>query len=368
VRRGIRNLLLWAAALVIVALVGVGWFELRAMAADLSAIPEQAGASAIVPLGILGDSDSHSYQDSVSFPPGTRFGAYRAVTFQWPEVLARMLPQRFDLGAWGTRGAHRPRVAELMDRIGLGGRFPRKEDYLYNLAYSGARCESLTGINGRQAPRLVAQMDRDPDRWRKGVVVIYIGGNDFGHADSLDLLAADPMAAPVQARISACLEQFRAAIGIIRKTHPQTRIVLVGMVGDVNDASSQGRWRSATAQRNISAGFDVFDHALAAMAEADPNVAFLDIRGWFARHWGGRDEHGEPNYKAVVIGGFAVSNTAGDDPKNALIADEHAGVVWNALWAQELVSVVNAKFGAGIAPITDAEIADFIRPAIAASH
>ena len=33
-----------------------------------------------------------------------------------------------------------------------------------------------------------------------------------------------------------------------------------------------------------------------------------------------------------------VRNTVGDEPRNAVIADGHAGLVWNVLWAQSLVA------------------------------
>jgi hypothetical protein len=144
--------------------------------------------------------------------------------------------------------------------------------------------------------------------------------------------------------------------------------VLVGILGDVDDPSESQRWRSASAIRNITAGFDVFDHGLAAMASGDPRIAFADSRKWFADHWGGRDAQGQPRYKTVSIGTLVVTFSAGDDPRHALTADEHAGVVWNTLWARSLVELMNAKLSIGVPPLSDAEVEQFLRPAIAASH
>src|SRR3546814_8912268 len=57
-----------------------------------------------IPLAVLGDSDSHSYQDTISFPVSTpaRGGQFRSITLQWTEVLARMRDKDLDLGQWGT--------------------------------------------------------------------------------------------------------------------------------------------------------------------------------------------------------------------------------------------------------------------------
>ena len=55
-----------------------------------------------IALAVLGDSSSHSYQDSLSFPSGSsgRGGAFRARTFQWIEVLARLRANELNPGPW----------------------------------------------------------------------------------------------------------------------------------------------------------------------------------------------------------------------------------------------------------------------------
>ena len=78
-----------------------------------------------VPLAVVGDSDSHSYQDRLSFPEGTakRGGRYRQTTLQWDEVLARLRGGQLDLGAWGEYGTC-ARVAGLGRPLGLLLRAP----------------------------------------------------------------------------------------------------------------------------------------------------------------------------------------------------------------------------------------------------
>jgi hypothetical protein len=137
-----------------------------------------------IALAVLGDSSSHSYQDSLSFPQGSadRGGAFRARTFQWIEALARLRGNELNPGPW-VRWGRPGQVAWLRGAIGLHiGRTPRKEDYLFNFAGSGASCSDLMGgplWRRGQAPQLVELMDHNPARWRSGVIVIRIGNNDW---------------------------------------------------------------------------------------------------------------------------------------------------------------------------------------------
>lgn len=326
-------------------------------------VDERAARGATArPLAVLGDSDSHAYQDEVSFPRsgGKRGGAYRAATLQWTEVLARVRPNHFDLGEWGVWGVPRP-VARLQHLLGLQDRAPRKQDHRFNFAISGAGCETLTSGGGRQAPRLLSLMDRDPLRWQEGIVVIRIGVNDFGMDDALERLARDPADAQVRGAIERCISQIEAAIAMLRERHGGVRIVLVGIFDNANWPNYFSRWQSPGELANIARGLDVYDAALVRLAAADSRIAFFDDRRWFAQRWGGRDAHGRPAFRSVTLAsGLVVSNTMGDDPRHAVIADGHAGLIWNVLWAQSLVGLLNDRFGLGIAPLDDGEVARFV--------
>jgi hypothetical protein len=312
-----------------------------------------------VALAVLGDSDSHSFHDRVSFPPssGMRGGVFRDSTWQWTELLGRLRSNEINLGPWGTWGT-RGRIAIVREWLGLDGRAPRKEDYQYNFATSGAGCENLLTGMARQAPRLLTLMDREPQRWRNGVVVLRIGVNSFGMDDALDALARDPGAPAVQAIISQCVGYVRDTVALIHTHHPGTRIVLVGIFDNSHWPNYFGRWQSARQLDNIRQGLDRYDNALKAMAASDLRLAFFDDRAWFAQRWGGRDGRGRPAYKTVTLSsGFQVTNSKGDYPSHAVIADGHAGAAFNALWAQSLIALVNARFGFHITPISDAEVA-----------
>lgn len=319
-------------------------------------------------LGVLGDSDSAAYQDHVSFPPSGEQpgGAFHSITLQWPEAMARIRPLQVDLGEWAVWGVPRwASIARVRDGLKLPWRGPRRETHQNNLAWASG-CESLTQGPWRQAQRLVDVMDEQPRRWESGVVVIRSGVNSFGKETDLAALAADPDDPVVTSRMLDCVEQYRAAVKLIHERHPATRIVLVGIFNNADWAPYLPRWQSKREQANLNRGLDHFDKALRSMAQDDPRLAFFDDRAWFARHWGQRDpETGLPDYRAVQIGGFmSVTNTAGDNPNNAVLANLHAGLVWNLLWSQELVQLIRTRFGTRIDAISEDEIADHLKAAL----
>ena len=328
-------------------------------------------AGAVVPSGrirfaVLGDSDSQSYHDTLMLgDPGDRGGARRATTWQWTEVLARLRGDQIDLGEWGAWGTGKYR-AVFEDALGLLARTPPKDDYRYNFAVSGATCNQLMGHPLREAIRLVDLMNTEPQSWRDGIVLIRIGVNDIGAHDVLDDLSRDRNASRPGALVNGCIEAIGEAVALIRKHHPDTYVVLVGVLSNADWSAEFGNWQSAKEIANIDAGMDLFDNGLRKLASADRYVYFLDDRAWFRSLWGTRDHQGRPFYKTVYLSpGWAITNTSGDDPHNAVVSDGHAGVVWNTLWAQHLVTSLNVAFGLHIKPIADAEVISFLQPSFA---
>jgi hypothetical protein len=321
-----------------------------------------------VPFGMLGDSDTAAYQDHVNFPitgeqPG---GSFHSITLQWPEVMARIRRSQVDLGEWAVWGVWRwTAMARVRDGLQLPWRGPRRETHQNNLAWASG-CESLTSGPWRQAQRLVDVMDEQPMRWESGVVVIRSGVNSFGKGADLAALSADPDDPVVTSKMTECVGHIRAAVQIIHESHPATRIVLVGIFNNADWVSYLPLWRSKLEQANLNRGLDHFDNALRSMVADDSRLAFFDDRAFFGSHWGRRDpETGLPNYRPVQIGDvMSVTNTAGDNPENATLANLHAGLVSNLLWSQALVQLVRERFGTPIDPITDDEIAKYLRAAL----
>jgi hypothetical protein len=317
-----------------------------------------------VRLAVLGDSDSHSYQDRIRIPEGTphRGGRRRATTWQWTEMLDRMRGQHVDQGRWGIWGS-RERVARACDWAGLPGRAPRKEDYRYNFAVSGAESQDLMLGRHRQAPRLLQLMNRDPRGWQDGVVLIRIGVNSIGKAPALDRFATEGVTAAIRSEVQTAAGWILTAVDLVRTVHPHTRFVLVGILDNVDWPPYFRRWLDRRERDNIAAALDLFDTVLRATAARDSRIAFVDDRAWFRRWWGARSSDGRPAYRCVSLGGRAtVSNTQGDGPVHAVLADGHAGTVWNGLWARNLVTVLNTSFGAGVPPISIEEIAVAVDP------
>src|SRR5471032_758450 len=171
-----------------------------------------AVGSAVLPgrirFAVLGDSDSQSYHDTLeSADPGRRGVSYRATTWQWTEVLARLRGDQIDLGEWGAWGTGMYR-AYFDEAFSLLARTPPKDDYRYNFAVSGAFCSQLMGHQLRQAVRLVDLMNTEPQAWRDGIVLIRIGVNDVGGHDVLDELSRDPAAPHPKALIDACIGEI----------------------------------------------------------------------------------------------------------------------------------------------------------------
>lgn len=336
----------------------------------LSAVMDSADGSisttshSTIPLAILGDSDSHSYQDRLAFgnDPQARGSTYRSMTFNWPEMLAQLRGKQLDLGKWGIWGNRRELFALIREVFGMPARLPRKEDYRHNFAISGAICSDLMTGRYRQAPRLLSLMDLEPERWRNAIVVIRIGVNSFGGGRSLDALADDPATPDVLATMDTCVQYIQQAVDLISERHPHTRFVLVGIFNNAHWPKNLEKWQSHAQLTHISMGLDHFDHALRALAGAAPKQRlFFDDRAWFKHLWGTRNPAGKPSYRTVDLGGkLQVTNTAGDEPWHSVVQDGHAGTVWNGLWAQALIDQLNVHFELGIEPISTEEILEAI--------
>lgn len=71
---------------------------------------------------------------------------------------------------------------------------------------------------------------------------------------------------------------------------------------------------------------------------------------------------GRPAYRdAVPADGILVALSEGDAPSNAVLADGHAGLAWNAMWAASLLEAIRARWNAGPPPISREEIGTLIR-------
>jgi hypothetical protein len=315
-----------------------------------------------VPFAVIGDSDSHAYQDRITFPDGgpERGGARRGHTLQWTEVLSRLRSEEIDPGAWGEWGM-RGRWAGVLERFGIERRSPRKQDHEFNYAWSGARCADLIEGAGRQAPRLAARMADQPDAWRDGVVVIRIGINDLGTHEALQDFAREGDGEANRRRVDRCLAFIDQALREIAGVQPDVHVLLVGVLDNVDWPRRRHEYVDPVQRQRIAAMLDRFDDGLRAMAAASPKRAFFDDRDFYRRLVGARAADGGSAYRDIAVrdAAGAVAWVTRFDEGDALdrlyLADGHAGTVLNAHWAQAFVATLHDAFDLPLSPITDAE-------------
>ncbi|MDX2184077.1 MAG: GDSL-type esterase/lipase family protein [Gemmatimonadaceae bacterium] len=312
-------------------------------------------------IGVLGDSDSHSYRDVLWMPPGpgVRGGERRAQTLQWTDALARLRPE-LDLGAFGEYGWS-PRVARVASWFGMTLRSPTKQDYEHVFALSGAGCSSLAARWTGQTQHLLHRIARDSAGWRHGVVVIRIGINDLGTEAFLDSVARGDAAALAEARVDACTAAIATATRAIRQQAPTVRVVLVGLADNRHWPPLHAKWQDASATARLVAMLDRYDGALAGLAAADPAIRLFDDRRFFESRWGGRTLDGRAAYHAAAVAGLTVTPTQGDELPHAVLRDGHAGTVVNVLWAQALVALLREAWQVPVAEISDADVARLLR-------
>ena len=317
-------------------------------------------------LAILGDSDSHGYQDRVWFRAGTglRGGPGRAFTLQWTEALARLRGDQLDLGRVRRCGVRRP-IARWAGRLGLGLRTPRKHDHEHNFAFSGAACADLVEGSAAQVPALLRQVRSAAATWRDGVVVVRVGIVDLGSRSRLEQMAADPDSSAVRGVVDGCLEHVREAVARLRDAHPGVGLVLVGVLDNVDHPPQLPRFRDPDGLQNISRALDRYDDGLRALVDGDPRGAFFNDRAWFRGLWGGRDASGAPAYRSVSLGSYAVDHRAADDPLASVLSDGHAGLAWNLRWCQALARCLATDLGFPVRAIDDGELGRFFDEQVA---
>jgi hypothetical protein len=189
-----------------------------------------------------------------------------------------------------------------------------------------------------------------------------MGGNDIGNLPMLKLMANDPTAPAVKERSANCVERIQETIHLLRAVQPSLRFVIASPTSDNDDPHNFALWRSAREQANLAQGFSYLQNALRAMAAPDAAFHYIDDAQWLRNRWGARDASGKPDYKTVRIGdALEVTNTAGDDPRNAILDDDHAGLAFNALYAQFLVDELNSAWKLDLPPISEGELSKFLK-------
>ena len=272
-------------------------------------------------IGVLGDSYSDEYQ---FYPPD------RSKARNWVEILAST--RDLDFGPFSAD-----------DRGG-----PRGAGYAYNWALSGATSDDLLATG--QHTGLASQVAAGKVQF----VWIFVGGNDFLHALDSPRPEAELRRVPERA-----LANIREAIGTILAASPDVKIVAATVPDLANLPEVEGWIRSGRLPRArievASVAIAELNDRLRSFLAGNPRVALLDLD--LASRLGSLlGRRGIP-----VAGHKLVRTRAGDDLDSFFLADgRHPGLLAQGLLARAFVNTLNAKFAAGIRPMTDTDLLRFV--------
>lgn len=290
---------------------------IRMLAILLAAAAAQAQAGTPRGIGVLGDSYSDEYQF---------YAPDRAAARNWVEILAQTRGLNF--GEFDARGR-----AE-----------PRNQGYAYNWARSDANTDDL--IRTGQHTGLAEQVARGEVE----IAVVFIGGNDFIHA----MKTPDP-AADLAERFPRSLANYRTAVRTLLDASPAARLVLV-TVPDIRNLPEfagpirEGRIPAHLADR-FTRAIRQFNAQVRAFAAEGPRVAIIDLDLMTRAAT-------LVSLETVLVAGRKLDRLGyGNDLDHFFLADvRHPGTLGQSLLAKLVVETINARFGAGVAPLDDREV------------
>jgi phospholipase/lecithinase/hemolysin len=271
-------------------------------------------------IGVLGDSYSDEYQ---FYPP------HRSTARNWVEILAAT--RGLDFGRFSTQSRGEP----------------RNQGFEYNWARSDATTDDMI-VTG-QHTGLAAQVARGA----VNLVVVFIGGNDFINA----MKSSDPAAAfqRVGPRAEANLE---LAVATILKAHRDVKVVIM-TVPDIRDLPEfrvpllAGHLPLAHAEA-ATATIRRYNARIRALAAREPRLAVVDF-DLVTRM-------SEVIYpESVLVGGHPIVRSGpSDDPHHLFLGDvRHLGTVGQGLLAALLDVTIDARFAAGVPPLSEREVVEF---------
>jgi len=346
---------------IIIAIIVMGgtYLTLSTYSSSSSSKNERAPLNkSIIPIAVLGDSDSHSYRDG--YNNKSRGGDYHSVTFNWPALWDRFRPQEVHLGANGIWGTHY-RIARVKHWLGLTGRAPKKLDYEYNYAVSGLRCESLLQDWPYQARWLIKRLENDSEQWQNGVVVIRIGVNNLGSTKQLVRWGNTGLDDYAKEVVNTCVSQISDAIEQILASHRSVKIALLGMCRACNITDTYTVWPNLSQIDKRNTVLGSFDQKLITFAKHQDRVLFIDDVQWLIKRYG--DRHNEPiKFETTLADKTKIISQQGDHPSNLILADYHAGTVYNALWLNNLIDQLNIGYQLHLSPLSEEEIYSAIKP------
>jgi phospholipase/lecithinase/hemolysin len=273
-------------------------------------------------VGVLGDSYSDEYQ---FYPPD------RATARNWVEILA------------ATRGLDFGPYTEVCRGE------PRNRGYAFNWARSDATTDDM--ITTGQHTGLAAQVARG----EVGIVVLFIGGNDFINA----MREPDPARAAAET-LRRALANHRLATRTILDASPRIRLVLVTLPDIRNLPEFAGPlragWLPATTADAFTGAIRRFNAQIRSLAASHPRVALVDLE------LATRAANLVSTEYVLADGRKLDRLHPGNTLDRFFLADlRHPGTLGQSLMARMFIETVDAKFAAGIAPLHAQEVVALAR-------
>jgi len=303
-------------------------------------------ANILLPVAVLGDSDSHSYRDS--YDSKSRGGAYHAYSYNWLELWARLSEGEIYPGQWGVWGTGY-RIAHIKNMLMLKSRSPKKLDYEYDFAVSGLGCRSLLDDWPYQGKWLLNELRSNPEYWASGLVIIKIGINDIGKNSDLIKWRMTGLDQQAEILVSDCVNSILKITKAILDESPGIRVAISGVTRNYNFMDEWDEKLNKDEINNIEKVLSAFDTRLQNYADDLPTVAYIDDHFWFNRIFGSQ-ESGNLKSKIEFIDGVELINASGDEPVNMLLQDHHTGTLYNGLWIAHLVNELNKQLGMTLSP------------------
>ncbi len=322
--------------------------------------PSKVYNSNLLSIAVLGDSDSHSYRDK--YDNKARGGNYHSVTFNWPALWDRFRSDEINLGAYGVWGSE-ARIAKVKYWLGLSGRTPKKLDFEYNYAYSGARCRSLLKTWPYQARSFMEQLKKHPKQWDNGLVIIRIGVNDLGQEEEMDRWAQTGLDKFARDAVAECVGHIVQATNQILEVHASVRVALIGICRDYNITTTFENWPHQQQVINIEEVLNHFDESLMNYAKGSDRVDYLNDYQWLVDRFGSRLTN-TLRFKTTLANKLTITNDKGDHPSHLVLKDNHAGTVYNGLWLNNMISQLDQIYKLNLTPLTEEEIYSVISPAL----
>lgn len=294
----------------------------------------------LVPIAVLGDSDSHSYRDS--YDNKERGGKHHANSYNWIELWSRLAKDEINPGQWGTWGSHY-RIARIKNMLILKSRSPKKLDYEYNYAVSGLSCRSLLTEWPYQGKWLLNEIRSNTEYWNNGIVIIKIGYNDIGKASDLKQWKKSGLSAESTALVSNCIDSIITMSNSILAVSPNVKISITGVARTYNFMDEWDESLDEKSVQNIEEVLSEFDSRLIKYTTDQSRVAYIDDHIWFNKIFGSQESN-DLKSRIEFFEGIELINASGDEPINMLLADHHTGTLYNGLWINHLINEINRQF------------------------